>query len=76
MAGRRFKKPLHTVHWRRVVLDESQRIQNTGAASTAAACSLTRRHSWLMSGTPAGRVVEDLLGQLLFLVSRCMLTSG
>lgn len=28
---------------------------------------LSRTHSWLMSGTPSGNSVDDLLGQLMFL---------
>lgn len=61
------------VHWWRVVLDESQRVPKpTGAASSmtaiAKACAdLSRTHSWCMSGTPVGSVVDDLLGQLIFL---------
>jgi SNF2 family DNA or RNA helicase len=60
-------RPLTRVHWWHVVLDESQRISNSTTAITRVCCSLPRVHSWLMSGTPVGNVVEDLLGQLLFL---------
>lgn len=60
-------KLLTKIDWYRVVLDESQRIQNRDAVITAGACMLSRKHSWLVSGTPVGHVVEDLLGQLLFL---------
>ena len=55
------------------MLDESQRVPKpAGAASAmtqiARACKdLSRTHSWCMSGTPVGSVVDDLLGQLIFL---------
>ena len=56
-----------------MVLDESQRVPkpaNERSALTAIAKScaeLSRTHSWCMSGTPVGSVVDDLLGQLMFL---------
>ena len=53
--------------WWRVVLDESQRVSKNNTLITRTCCALPRVHSWLLSGTPVGNVVEDLLGQLLFL---------
>lgn len=49
------------------MLDESQRLHNSRAVVTQAAQDLQREYSWLLSGTPAGNVVHDLVGQLLFL---------
>ena len=52
------------MHWWRVVLDESQRVPKPlGAASAmtaiAKACEeLSRTHSWCMSGTPVGNMVD------------------
>lgn len=60
-------KVLLSVCWWRVVLDESQRVSKSGNLTTRTCCALPRVHSWLLSGTPVGNVVEDLLGQLLFL---------
>jgi len=60
-------KTLHEVHWWRVVLDESQKVQTPSTVIARSCVELSRVHSWLMSGTPVGNVVEDLLGQLLFL---------
>ena len=68
-------KTLRRVHWWRVVLDESQRLPRPAGVSGSSAfaaiarecAELSRTHSWLMSGTPAGSVVDDLLGQLIFL---------
>ena len=67
---------LSRVHWWRVVLDESQNApkpQQVGGHKSAlgamnnALAGLSRCHSWLMSGTPVNNVVDDLLGQLMFL---------
>jgi SNF2 family DNA or RNA helicase len=58
---------LLSVCWWRVVLDESQRVSKSANLTTRTCCALPRVHSWLLSGTPVGNVVEDLLGQLLFL---------
>jgi hypothetical protein len=74
------ERMLLRLHWWRVVLDESQRVPRpTGASSSmtaiAKSCAeLSRTHSWCMSGTPvddtaasAGSIVDNLLGQLIFL---------
>jgi hypothetical protein len=51
-----------------VVLDESQMVPGNETSTIVRSCSsLSRCHSWLMSGTPMGSVVDDLLGQLIFL---------
>ena len=60
-------KVLLSMCWWRVVLDESQRVSKSANLTTKTCCALPRVHSWLLSGTPVGNVVEDLLGQLLFL---------
>ena len=60
-------KVLLNLCWWRVVLDESQRVSKGSTLTTRTCCALSRVHSWLLSGTPVGNVVEDLLGQLLFL---------
>ena len=60
-------KVLLNLCWWRVVLDECQRVSKGSTLTTRTCCALPRVHSWLLSGTPVGNVVEDLLGQLLFL---------
>ena len=51
------------------MLDESQRVpkpanERSAMTAIAKACSeLSRAHTWCMSGTPVGSVVDDLLGQ-------------
>ena len=55
------------------MLDESQRVpkpanERSAMTAIAKACSeLSRAHTWCMSGTPVGSVVDDLLGQLIVL---------
>lgn len=66
-ADRHSAKVLLSMCWWRVVLDESQRVSKFANLTTRTCCALPRVHSWLLSGTPVGNVVEDLLGQLLFL---------
>ena len=67
---------LKNLHWWRVVLDESQMVpkppKELAALSSLSVIArsladLSRTHSWLMSGTPTGNSVDDLLGQLMFL---------
>ena len=61
------------MHWWRVVLDESQKVpkptnERSAMTAIAKAClDLSRTHTWCMSGTPVGSVVDDLLGQLIVL---------
>ena len=61
------RKILKHIHWHRVVLDESQRIQNATNVISDTCCDLKRTNSWMMSGTPMGNLVADLVGQLRFL---------
>ena len=66
-------RALLRMHWWRLVLDESQRVpkpanERSAMTAIAKACSeLSRAHTWCMSGTPVGSVVDDLLGQLIVL---------
>lgn len=45
-----------------VVLDESQRIKNRGGATAQSVCSLNRRRSWALTGTPVENSPDDLFG--------------
>jgi SNF2 family DNA or RNA helicase len=45
-----------------VLLDESQRIKNRGSTTNQVVCSLARRRSWALTGTPVENSPEDLLG--------------
>ena len=60
--------PLIECHWHRVVLDESQRIQNSVSSSARMASRLSRTYTWCVTGTPIGRHgLADLYGLILFL---------
>ncbi|MEO0529316.1 MAG: DEAD/DEAH box helicase [Planctomycetota bacterium] len=45
-----------------VVLDESQRIKNSGSATSAAVRGVTRERSWALTGTPIENSLDDLVG--------------
>ena len=45
-----------------VVIDEAQRIKNRASATNKAVCSIPRRRSWAMTGTPIENTPDDLAG--------------
>ncbi|MBX3433933.1 MAG: DEAD/DEAH box helicase [Pirellulales bacterium] len=49
-----------------VLIDEAQRIKNPGSATNQAICSLPRRRSWALTGTPIENSVDDLAGIFAF----------
>jgi SNF2 family DNA or RNA helicase len=50
------------LHFDLVVLDEAQRIKNASGVTSHAVCSLSRRRSWALTGTPVENSSDDLLG--------------
>ncbi len=50
------------------VLDEAQRIKNRSSTTNQVVCSLPRRRSWALTGTPIENSVDDLFGIFDFLV--------
>lgn len=54
-------------HFDLVVLDESQRIKNRASSTSQVVCSISRRRSWALTGTPVENSVDDLLGIFEFL---------
>ncbi len=50
------------LHFDLVVLDEAQRIKNSSSVTSQAVCSLSRRRSWALTGTPVENSSDDLLG--------------
>ena len=50
-----------------VVLDEAQRIKNRGGATSQTICSIARRRSWALTGTPVENSPDDLVGIFEFL---------
>ncbi|KAF0718987.1 Aste57867_1350 [Aphanomyces stellatus] len=61
---RRDSKPLasklHKVYWERVILDEAHLISNSVTARAQAACQLTGRARWCVTGTPIQNRLEDV----------------
>ncbi len=49
-----------------VVLDEAQRIKNRAGVTSDSVCSLSRRRSWALTGTPVENSPDDLLGIFKF----------
>src|SRR5437773_2157316 len=49
-----------------VVLDEAQRIKNSGSKTAEAACSIKRGRSWALTGTPIENKPEDLVNLFAF----------
>lgn len=50
------------LHFDLVVLDEAQRIKNSSSVTNQAVCSISRRRSWALTGTPVENSSDDLLG--------------
>jgi SNF2 family DNA or RNA helicase len=50
-----------------VVLDESQRIKNRACTTSEVVCSIPRRRSWALTGTPVENSADDLVGIFEFL---------
>ncbi len=55
------------VHFDLVVLDESQRIKNRQSTTNEVVCSIPRRRSWALTGTPVENSADDLVGIFEFL---------
>jgi len=49
-----------------MIVDESQRIKNRLSTTNQAVCSIPRRRSWALTGTPIENSVEDLVGIFQF----------
>ncbi len=49
-----------------VILDEAQRIKNRTSATSQVVCSIGRRRSWALTGTPVENRSEDLVGVFEF----------
>ncbi|HEX5104166.1 MAG TPA: DEAD/DEAH box helicase [Pirellulaceae bacterium] len=55
------------LHFDLVVLDEAQRIKNTGSATSQIARSISRTRNWALTGTPIENTPDDLVGIFEFL---------
>jgi len=54
-------------HFDLVILDEAQRIKNTGSATNQLARAISRSRSWALTGTPIENTPDDLVGIFEFL---------
>ena len=45
------------------VIDESQRIKNSSGTTNEVVCSIPRKRSWALTGTPIENSVDDLVGR-------------
>ncbi len=55
-----------------MIIDESQRIKNRLSTTNQAICSIPRRRSWALTGTPIENSVEDLVGIFQFVSPGCL----
>ncbi|GAA5999891.1 hypothetical protein JCM10207_005958 [Rhodosporidiobolus poonsookiae] len=60
-------KVLHTIRWRRVVLDEGHVIKNPKAKMSKACAELKAERRWVLTGTPIVNAAGDLGAMLQFL---------
>jgi SNF2 family DNA or RNA helicase len=56
-----------TLHFDLVMLDEAQRIKNTGSSTHQIATSIARTRNWALTGTPIENSPDDLVGIFEFL---------
>ncbi|KAG6248389.1 hypothetical protein E4U23_002999 [Claviceps purpurea] len=55
------------IQWRRVVLDEGHIIRNANTKLASAACAITAKSRWVLTGTPIVNSVKDLQSMVKFL---------
>ena len=58
---------LYSIHWTRIILDESQNIANHNTATYSAVCALKGDKKICLTGTPLRNVDGDVLSQFIFL---------
>lgn len=60
-------KPLFTINWRRVVIDEAQNIRNRTTRVSRASLYLNATYRWCLTGTPVTNTLTDIYSLLRFL---------
>ncbi len=55
-----------------MITDESQRIKNRLSTTNQVVCSIPRRRSWALTGTPIENSVDDLVGIFQFVSPGCL----
>ncbi|KAF8513714.1 SNF2 family N-terminal domain-containing protein [Hysterangium stoloniferum] len=61
------KDAIFKVKWWRIVLDEAHTIKNHKTKQAKAACDLSAKYRWVLTGTPIQNGVEDLFSLIKFL---------
>ena len=56
-----------SLHFDLVILDEAQRIKNSGSSTHQIATSIARTRNWALTGTPIENSPDDLVGIFEFL---------
>jgi SNF2 family DNA or RNA helicase len=55
-----------------MIIDESQRIKNRSSTTNQVVCSIPRRRSWALTGTPIENSADDLVGIFQFVSPGCL----
>lgn len=58
---------LHSINWRRVILDEATSIKNYQSQTSLACCELKADFKWALTGTPAMNSIHEFYAYLKFL---------
>merc|ERR1711916_161195 len=61
------QSPLHSIRWKRIVLDEAHRIKGRTTSTAQAVYALRSTYKWALSGTPLQNRVGDLYSLIKFL---------
>jgi SNF2 family DNA or RNA helicase len=59
--------PMHSIVWKRVVLDEAHVVSNRLTQQSRAVLALKARARWVVTGTPIQNRIEDLYPLMAFL---------
>jgi SNF2 family DNA or RNA helicase len=66
-GNHRGTRPLHNIHWFRVVLDEAHAIRSQQTRRSQSICALDAQRRWAVTGTPIQNRLDDLGALIKFL---------